>query len=50
MTNEERVEFIETIDRKVHDINIFLNSFGNKPLTDGAIKLQYLAEMRMELK
>ncbi len=50
MTKKERIEFIEAVERKLNNINIFLDSFGNKPLTDGAIKLQYLAEMVMELK
>ena len=50
MTKKERIELIEAVERKFNDINIFLDSFGNKPLTDEAIKLQYLAEMVMELK
>lgn len=50
MTKKERIEFIEAVERKFNDINVFLDSFGDKPLTDGAIKLQCLAEMVMELK
>ena len=50
MTKKERTELIETIECKCDDINVFLDTFGEKPLTDGAIKLQCLAELVMELK
>jgi hypothetical protein len=50
MTKKERNELIKAFERKFNDINLFLDTFGDKPLTDGAIKLQCLAEMAMELK
>jgi len=50
MTKKERTKLIETIECKCDDINVFLDTFGEKPLTDGAIKLQCLAELVMELK
>jgi len=50
MTKKECTELIEAVERRFNDINIFLDTFGDKPLTDGAIKLQCLAEIAMELK
>ena len=50
MTKKERNDFIEAIGRKFDDINIFLDTFKDKPLTEGAIKIQCLAELAMELK
>ena len=49
-TRKELNDFIETIGQKIDDINIFLNTFKDKPLTEGAIKIQCLAELAMELK
>jgi len=49
MTKKERAELIEAIERKFNDINSFLDTFKDKPLTDGAIKLQCLAELVTEL-
>jgi hypothetical protein len=50
MTKKECVDLIETIEKKLDDINKFLNTFENKQLTEGAIALQCLAEITMELK
>jgi len=50
MTIKERIELIKFVDQKFDDINIFLDTFRDKPLTEGAIKIQCLAELAMELK
>jgi hypothetical protein len=50
MTKKEHTDFIEAIEQKFNDINIFLDSFGDKPLTEGAIKIQCLAELAMYIK
>ena len=50
ITKKKRTELIEAVEGKLDDIDRFLDDFGGKPLTDGAIKLQCLAEMAMELK
>jgi hypothetical protein len=50
MTKKVRTELIETVECKWDDIIVFLDTFREKPLTDGAITLQCLAELVMELK
>jgi hypothetical protein len=49
LTKKERIHLIETVEPKLEDINSFLRTFGDKPLTEGAIGLQSLAELVMEL-
>lgn len=48
-TKKQRTDFIETLEPKLEKINSFLNTFSHKPLTEGAIRLQSLAELLIEL-
>lgn len=49
LTKKQRTDFIETLEPKLEDINAFLDTFSDKPLSDGAIRLQNLAELLIEL-
>lgn len=49
LTKDQRTHFIETLEPKLENINAFLDSFSDKPLSEGAIKLQSLAEILIEL-
>lgn len=49
LTKKQRTDFIETLEPKLEKINSFLNTFSDKPLTEGAIRLQSLAELLIEL-
>ena len=48
-TRKEINNLILNIDPKLDNIKLFLDSFSDKPLTDGAIKLQNLWELFIEL-
>lgn len=49
LTKKQRTDFIETLEPKLEKINAFLDTFSDKPLSEGAIKLQSLAELLIEL-
>jgi len=49
LTKKQRKDFIETLEPKLENINEFLGTFGDKPLSEGAIRLQCLAELLIEL-
>jgi len=49
LTENQRTELIETLEPKLENINSFLNTFSDKPLTKGAIRLQSLAILLIEL-
>lgn len=49
LTKKQRIEFIEILEPKLGNINSFLDTFSNKPLSEGAIRLQSLAELFIEL-
>ena len=49
LTKKQRTDFIETLEPKLENINSFLDTFNDKPLTEGAIRLQSLAELLIEL-
>ena len=49
LTKKQRTEFIEILEPKLGNINSFLDTFSNKPLSEGAIRLQSLAELFIEL-
>lgn len=48
-TIKERNRIISEIEPKLEDINGFLENYGEEPMTEGAIKLQTLAELVTEL-
>jgi hypothetical protein len=48
-TTKQRKYFIRVIEPKIEKINLFLDTFGDKPLTEGAIGLQSLLELTIEL-
>ncbi len=49
LTAKQRKHLIRAIEPKFEEINLFLDNFGNKPLTEGAIGLQSLVELTIEL-
>jgi hypothetical protein len=49
LTTIQRKDLIKVIESKLEAINLFLNTFGDKPLTEGAIGLQCLAELTIQL-
>jgi hypothetical protein len=49
LTKKQRTDFIETLEPKLENLNSFLDTFSNKPLSEGAIRLQSLAELLIEL-
>jgi len=49
LTKKQRIDFIEILEPKLENINSFLDTFNNKPLSEGAIRLQSLAELLIEL-
>jgi hypothetical protein len=49
LTKKQRSDLVKSIEPKFEEINAFLDTFGDKPLTDGAIGLQCLAELVTEL-
>ena len=49
LTTRQRKDLIKVIEPKFEEINLFLDTFGDKPLTEGAIGLQCLAELTIEL-
>jgi len=49
LTAMQRKDLIKAIEPKFEEINLFLDKFGDKPLTEGAIGLQCLLEMTIEL-
>jgi hypothetical protein len=49
LTNKQRIDFIETLEPKLENINSFIDTFSDKPLSEGAIRLQSLAELLIEL-
>jgi hypothetical protein len=49
ITKRKRINFINAIFPYIEQINLFLDSFGDRPLSDGAIGLQSLAELSIEL-
>lgn len=49
LTTRQRNDLIKIIEPKFEEINLFLDTFGDKPLTVGAIGLQSLAELTIEL-
>ena len=49
LTNKLRSNLIEVIEPKLKEINSFLDTYGCEPLTNGAIGLQSLAELVIEL-
>ncbi len=50
LTKKERIDLTEKIEAKIAMINSYLDSFGEQPLTEGAIKLQCLIELVISLK
>lgn len=50
LTKKQRTNYIVALEPKLENINSFLDTFRDKPLTDGAIRLQRLAELLIELK
>lgn len=49
ISTRQRNDLIKSIEPKLEEINLFLDTFGDKPLTEGAIGLQCLAELTIEL-
>ena len=49
LTKKQRTDFIETLEPKLENINAFLDTFSDKPLSEGAIRLQSLVELLIEL-
>ena len=49
LSTKQRNDLIKSIEPKLEEINLFLDTFGDKPLTEGAIGLQCLAELTIEL-
>ena len=49
LSTKQRNNLIKAIEPKLEAINSFLDTFGDKPLTEGAIGLQCLAELTIEL-
>jgi hypothetical protein len=49
LSKKQRDDLIKVIEPKLEEINLFIDTFGDKPLTDGAIGLQCLAELTIEL-
>jgi hypothetical protein len=49
LTKKQRTDFIETLEPKIENIYSFLDTFNDKPLTEGAIRLQSLVELSIEL-
>ncbi len=49
LTKKQRTDFIETLKPKLEDINAFLDTFSDKPLSEAAIRLQSLAQLLIEL-
>ncbi len=49
LTKKQRTDFIETLEPKLENINAFLDTFSDKPLSEGAIRLQSLTELLIEL-
>lgn len=49
LTTRQRKDLKTIIEPKFEEINLFLDTFGDKPLTEGAIGLQCLAELIIEL-
>lgn len=50
LTKKQRIDFIETVEPKLENINSFLETFSSKQLSESAIKLQSIAELLIELK
>ena len=49
LKKEQRTDFIETLEPRLEKINSFLGTFNDNPLTEGAIRLQNLVELLIEL-
>lgn len=49
LSTKQRNDLIKVIEPKLEEINLFLDTFGDKPLTEGAIGLQCLAELTIQL-
>ena len=49
LSTKQRTDLIKLIEPKIGEINLFLDTFGDKPLTEGAIGLQCLAELTTEI-
>ncbi len=49
LTTIQRKDLIKVIGSKLEAIDLFLNTFGDNPLTEGAIGLQCLAELTTQL-
>jgi hypothetical protein len=49
LTKKQRTDFIETLKPKLEKINSFLETFSDKPLSEGAIRLQSLTILLIEL-
>ncbi|UPT66930.1 MAG: hypothetical protein M0D57_21295 [Sphingobacteriales bacterium JAD_PAG50586_3] len=49
LTTIQRKDLIKVIESKLKAIDLFLDTFDNKPLTEGAIGLQCLAELTIQL-
>lgn len=49
ISTRQRYDLIKSIEPKLGAINSYLDNFGDKPLTEGAIGLQCLAELIIEL-
>ena len=49
MTTKVCSDLIKEVEPRLDDINAFLEAFGDKPLTEGAIRLQSLAEIVIEM-
>lgn len=49
LTVEQRKDLINVIELNLKEINLFLDTFGDKPLTEGAIGIQSLVKLTIEL-
>lgn len=49
LSTKQRTNLIKLIEPKIGEINLFLDGFGDRPLTEGAIGLQCLAELTTEI-
>lgn len=49
LSTRQRTDLIKVIEPKLEEIYLFLGTYGDKPLTEGAIGLQCLAELIIEL-
>lgn len=49
MSKEQRSDLIKKVEPKLKEIHFFLDTFGDKPFSDGAIRLQSLTELVVEL-